>query len=236
MNIVRCGKGPNHLYDADKFETCPYCLQQMKHEEHVTVPLYSSAGLPTAANTEFIPPVPNRPLPTDMVQPPEDEKEPPFSDLQSELRNATSSVQEQSDEEKTIGYYNNLIGVEPVVGWLVCIRGEYFGDYFRLKSGRNFIGRGSDMDIILNVDRKVSRSRHAVIIYEPHSRTFYVQTGDGRELFYLNGKVVLDTTVLKANDVLTVGGTDLMFIPCCTEKFSWEDIKKENEEKEEKKA
>ena len=37
-------------------------------------------------------------------------------------------------------FYEKIIGVQPVVGWLVCTQGEYFGESFKLVSGKNFIG------------------------------------------------------------------------------------------------
>lgn len=218
MNLVRCGKG--HFYDADKFDTCPHCLQLMAHEENVTTPLYSAAKHLTEPLTEY------QPQPNGGAEP--QSAPAPAADLKEEIQRSVSAAP-QEDVEKTVGYYASLIGIEPVVGWLVCIKGEYYGDQFRLKSGRNFIGRGPDMDVVLGLDPKVSRSRHAVITYEPRSRTFYVQAGDARELFYLNDNVVLDNAVLKTNDVLTIGDTKLMFIPFCTERFSWDDEKKEEE-------
>lgn len=131
-----------------------------------------------------------------------------------------------SDDAVTIGMYQRIIGVEPVVGWLVCIEGEYFGESFKLHSGKNFIGRASDMDIILGMDKSVSRNRHACIIYEPRSRAFIAQPGEAKELFYLNDEVVLNSIKMKKNDMLQIGGTKLMLIPCCNEDFSWDDLKK----------
>lgn len=131
-----------------------------------------------------------------------------------------------SDDAVTIGMYQKIIGVEPVVGWLVCIEGEYFGESFKLRSGKNFIGRASDMDIILGMDKSVSRNRHACIIYEPKSRIFIAQPGESKELFYLNEEVVLNNLKMKVNDVLQIGETKLMLIPCCNENFSWDDLRK----------
>ena len=85
------------------------------------------------------------------------------------------------------------------------------------------------MDICLEGDDRISRNKHAIVVYEPKSRMFIAQPGESRELFYLNDKVVLESKVIKANDVITVGSTKLMFIPCCSDKFNWDSIK--NEEK-----
>lgn len=130
------------------------------------------------------------------------------------------------DDARTVGVYQKIIGVEPVVGWLVCIEGEYFGESFNLRSGKNFIGRASDMDIVLGLDKSVSRNRHACVVYEPRSRVFIAQPGESRELFYLNDEVVLNNVKMSSNDVLLIGETKLMLIPCCSEKFSWDDVTK----------
>ena len=126
----------------------------------------------------------------------------------------------EEDENCTVGYYAQVIGVEPVVGWMVCIKGAYRGESFKLKSGRNFIGRAANMDIVLGADQSVSRLRHAAVVYDPKSRAFIVAAGDARELCYLNGEVVVTSQKLKAYDVLTLGNTELMLIPLCGEKFS----------------
>lgn len=129
---------------------------------------------------------------------------------------------------KTISIYDEL-GTEPVVGWLVSVTGDNKGTDFRLKAGRNFIGRSSKMDVNLSGDRTVSRDVHATILYEPKSNVFLVQPGNSKELFYLNDKVVLTATEIKAYDVLLVGKTKLMFVPFCSNKFTWEDAKAEDD-------
>lgn len=127
------------------------------------------------------------------------------------------------EEGKTVRFYEKVIGTEPVVGWLVCTEGEYFGESFRLTSGKNFIGRASNMDIILGMDMSVSRDWHACVVYEPKSRTYFVQPGESGGLFYLNDEVVLSNMKMQAYDVLLIGSTRLMLVPCCCERFSWDD-------------
>ncbi len=119
-------------------------------------------------------------------------------------------------------------GRSPVVGWLVCIKGSDYGMGFPLKAGKNFIGRSRDMDVVLAADQTVSRERHGIIIYEPHSRMFIAQPGESRELFYLNDEVVLNNEKLKAYDILAFGNSKLMLVPCCNEHFSWDELEKEN--------
>ena len=84
------------------------------------------------------------------------------------------------------------------------------------------------MDVALTMDGSVSRDKHAIILYEPRSNVFIAMPGDARELFYLNDKVVLSATEIKAYDVISLGSSKLMFIPCCSDKFKWENVKAED--------
>lgn len=117
--------------------------------------------------------------------------------------------------------------IDPVVGWLVCIEGADFGSSFILKSGRNFVGRSGEMDIVLRGDSSISRVKHAIILYEPKRREFIAQAGESRELFYVNEEVVLNSIRLKQHDILMIGNTKLMFFPCCGENFGWDDYRKD---------
>ncbi len=125
------------------------------------------------------------------------------------------------DLAKTIGYYDSMRN-EPVIGWLIAIDGAAIGKDYRLHTGRNYIGRDANMDVVLESDNAVSRNKHAIIIFDPVSQTTLCQSGESRELFYLNGKVVTDTVKLNKGDILTVGKTKLMFVPFCGELHSWE--------------
>ena len=112
----------------------------------------------------------------------------------------------------------------PCVGWLIALGGSHVGTDFRLKVGKNFIGRGSDMDIALTDDHSVSRVKHAVVVYEPKQHLYLVQPGEASSLVYLNNEVVLSPTQLSAYDMITLGDVNLLFMPLCGEKFSWSDL------------
>lgn len=205
MNLTRCENG--HFYDAERFDTCPHCNQT----DISTVIEHDDGGkdytLPLDA-----PPVP--PAPSGL------------SELVSEVKNS----EETGGPALTVGYFGE-VGVEPVVGWLVSIEGSNFGTDFRLKSGRNFIGRSPNMDVCLTGDPSISRDKHAIVVYEPKGNLFLVQPSDAKELCYLNDKVVLTACEIKANDVLSLGGTKLLFIPCCSDKFNWDSVKPAEEKK-----
>ena len=121
-----------------------------------------------------------------------------------------------SDDQKTVSFYDGnqvLAEKDPVVGWVVCVKGNRYTYSFRLKSGRNFVGRAENMDICLRGESTVSRDRHAILIYEPRQNLFLVQPGETKELIYLNGNVVLTPMVMKKNDILQVGDISLMLVP-----------------------
>ncbi|MCD7867742.1 MAG: FHA domain-containing protein [Clostridiales bacterium] len=239
MNLIRCAKG--HYYDQDKNgSNCPYCAQaaaacppsapQASRPAPASTTPSSQAGNPRhftadpqdalASSPDSSAAKPSRSRPASSAVPP---KNTPFPAYQTVHTNAAPAPSAQEEDDNcTVGYYSRVIGVEPVVGWLVCIEGEYKGESFKLKSGRNFIGRAANMDVVLSADHSISRYKHAAVIYEPRSRRFIVATGESRELCYLNGEVVLSNQPMEAYDILDLGDTRLMLVPCCNKRFSWE--------------
>lgn len=109
----------------------------------------------------------------------------------------------------------------PCVGWLVALGGEHIGTDFRLKVGKNFIGRSPKMDIALTEDKSVSRERHAIVVYDPKSNMYLIQPGDSSSLAYHNNNLLLTPEKLEAYDMITVGDVNLLFMPLCSAKFSW---------------
>lgn len=215
MNLLRCANG--HYFDADKYHECPHCAELEKYELTQTIPIEVESSEARKKTMDVsLHNVNARNLDDD-------------ASLISEIDRSLSkdSISLETDQDATVGYYANLIGREPVVGFLVCTKGEYFGDSFNLKSGRNFIGRALSMDVVLDMDPMVSRERHAIITYEPRSRAFFAQPGNSHGMFYINDEVVLDNEMLKAYDIISIGNTSLMFIPCCGPAFCWEDLKKD---------
>jgi len=139
--------------------------------------------------------------------------------------------QSQADFDKTVSIYSTTAEetpsapvsapAQPVVGWLVCVEGMDRGRDYRLIAGHNFIGRGRDMNVSIEGDLAISRSKHAILTYDPQANSFFVQPGESHELCYLNNKVVLDHVLLKQGDMLSLGNTKLLFVPCCTDAFNW---------------
>ena len=245
MNLQTCPNG--HFYDAEKYSSCPHCSnndsfvmdfanpdvdvqldktvavvgEDGSGAGKVVIPSDNSAmgmGNDFEQRTE-----PLRKPANDVVRPPE-KSNTQINVNQNPINSAPASqnIDDQTGD-KTVRYFE-AVSTEPVAGWLVCIEGEKnFGKDFKLRVGRNFIGR-NEQDICLAGDNSVSRRKHAVVLYEPKNNIFIMEPGESRELSYLNDSVVLSPVEIKSHDVIQVGNTKLMFIPCCTDKFRWEDV------------
>lgn len=216
MNLVKCENG--HFYDQERFSACPHCAAPSMRDENLTQPMMRT---PTNDAVTVSLEQSAEPAPAPVSAP---AAAPKPSSLQEAVQAASSGAVNAAPEsgEKTVGFFSSTMGTEPVVGWLVCTKGEHFGEDFKLKSGRNFIGRSAGMDVAVIKDGTVSRDKHAIVVYEPRGNVFLVQPGDSKELSYLNSEVVLAPKELKSHDRLMVGKTELMFVPCCIEGFNWE--------------
>lgn len=254
MNLVKCSKG--HYYDSDRYAQCPHCANAMGGDS-VTVSLQASSGAPDATaafgmdlkpsedTNKTVSKLPEEPVTQKSTN--ADAVAASVSTMgmqgfdQSSFGNVMRNAKEfgrslPEDDGKTVSYYDQAVAAhelkkEPVVGWLICTKGKHFGESFELKSGRNFVGRSREMDVSLTEEPTVSRDRHAVIVYEPHTRMFIIQPGDSRELFYVNDEVVLDSVTLKAYDEISLGKVNMKLIPCCCKEFAWEDVMPEEEKR-----
>lgn len=235
MKLMKCIN--NHFYDGDVYSQCPHCKDvsddpQTERIDRIHPPVIHPPVIIDEGDLWGRPSVDrdgndlgrliddiNR---TEMLIPPKVKKHDEEKDSEEGIYTPPQFFP-PDDEGKTIRISSRKEDAkEPLVGWLVGLNGEVYGEGFPLVTGRNYIGRGSDMDVILRGDSSVSRNKHAIIIYEPKSRQFLLQPGESKELFYLDGKVVLDTQVMSSGCELCIGETRLRFIAFCGEDFSWE--------------
>lgn len=113
-------------------------------------------------------------------------------------------------------------GSDPVVGWLVCIKGPNYGEDYRIHAGYNYIGRTTG-DICIHGDDQISRESHAMIAFDSSELAYYFGPAGGRNLVKVNNKTVLNTVEIHAYDTISIGSaTTLIFVPLCCEKFNWE--------------
>ncbi len=113
---------------------------------------------------------------------------------------------------------------DPVVGWLVIVAGPGRGNARQLGYGQNSVGREADERVSVNFgDETISRRQHCFVIYEPRQRQYLLRPGDGATLTYLDGKLVSQSSPLKAGDLIEIGETVLRFVPLCGEDFDWQE-------------
>ena len=216
MALIRCQQG--HFYDPSRHNACPYCG---------SMPVAGGAG-----GTEAQPPIGGGPSPVGATRPLR-ETPPPVIGPTVPLRQPGQSpagVKKGLEEGRTVAVDMKKVGIDPVVAWLVCIKGPSRGRDYRVRSGRNGIGRSEAMDVQISGDDTVSRENHAFLVYEPRKRIFSIRPGDGRGLVYLNGDEVTQATDISAYDKIELGETQLLFVPLCGEKFNWDQGKEERPE------
>lgn len=133
-----------------------------------------------------------------------------------------SSEQFGEDDDRTISFWDfGASRLPAVTGWLVGLTGEDTGKDFRLHTGKNFIGRSINMDVVLSEDKQVSREKHCSITYDPKGNKFFV-SGEQGNTIYLNGEIVESVREIGDGDILTIGATELAFVPYCKEERTWE--------------
>lgn len=147
--------------------------------------------------------------------------------VEQEHRQNSPTAPVVESEDKTLPYLGEMDGIDPVTGWLVCIEGPQMGRDYRILTEKNFIGRAEDMHIRIAGDNSISNRNHAVIVYDPKKRNFYLLPGDASGLAYLNNEAVYTPTELAAYDVIQLGRSMFLFIPLCGVHFEWENNQSE---------
>lgn len=182
-----------HYYDASLHAECPYCN---KEGNDIGKTMAFGVTSSEAGVTQAIESEKTRPL--------------------------FEAVNNAADDGRTVALIQTDIGIDPVVGWLVCVEGKERGRDYRIHTDNNYIGRSEKMDICLRGDETISRENQAIVTYDAVEKKYYLSPGDGRSIVRVNSKAIFQTVSLEAYDRLTVGKTELIFLPLCGDKFEWE--------------
>lgn len=115
---------------------------------------------------------------------------------------------------------------DPVVGWLVVVGGPGLGSYRPIFEGNNSLGRSSGQRIPIDFgDDAISAEEQCYIRYDSGGRNFlFVPNLAKANVVGLNDTRPTGAVVLSAMDVITVGRTQLVFVPFCGAEFDWSDI------------
>ena len=95
------------------------------------------------------------------------------------------------------------------------------GKDYKLRAGKNFVGRADDMDVQILGDNKISRRNHCIIVYEEKQGKFMILPGDSNGIVYLGEDAVYSPTPLSEYDVIEMGESKFLFIPFCGDHFKW---------------
>lgn len=198
--LEQCPNG--HYYNSALHPTCPICAQ---------------GSIP--ATEPF--PATSAPGGTYTADPPYMAENPGFPRTEPVSVDRSVSTPSTPFQPTMIGGDLNVPGgVEPVVGWLVCVEGPMRGNDYRLHAGYNYIGRELG-DVRISGDQQISRQNHAMVAFDDTDGIYYAGPSAGRNLLKVNGKTVLNAVELNRYDIISIGTTKLMFVPLCGEHFSW---------------
>lgn len=112
---------------------------------------------------------------------------------------------------------------DPVVGWLVVVGGPGIGQFRPIFEGNNSMGRGASNRIPIDFgDDAISAEEQAYIRYDSSERSFlFVPNLAKTNVVSLNDKRPTGAVELAQMDVITMGRTQIVFVPFCGPDFDW---------------
>ena len=115
---------------------------------------------------------------------------------------------------------------DPVVGWLVIVGGPGLGAFRPIYEGNNAVGRGKGQRIAIDFgDDTISSEEQAYIRYDSVDRSFlFVPNLSKTNIVAVNDKKPTGAVKLEAMDVITMGRTQLAFVPFCGGEFDWSEL------------
>lgn len=115
---------------------------------------------------------------------------------------------------------------DPVVGWLVIVGGPGLGSFRPVFEGNNTLGRGASQRIPLDFgDETISSEEQAYIRYDSVDRTFlFVPNLAKTNVVQVNNQKPTGAVALSGMDVITMGRTQLVFVPFCGADFDWSEL------------
>jgi len=115
---------------------------------------------------------------------------------------------------------------DPVVGWLVVVGGNGLGSFRPIFEGNNSIGRSPSNRIAVDFgDDAISSGEQAYIRYDSNDRSFLLVPNLAKtNVVALNDKRPTAAVPINAMDVITMGRTQLVFVPFCGPDFDWSEL------------
>lgn len=115
---------------------------------------------------------------------------------------------------------------DPVVGWLVVVGGAGLGAFRPIFEGNNTVGRARTQRIAIDFgDETISGEEQAYIRYDSADRSFlFVPNLSKTNVVSINNRKPTAAVALQAMDVITMGRTQLAFVPFCGADFDWSEL------------
>lgn len=115
---------------------------------------------------------------------------------------------------------------DPVVGWLVVVGGAGLGAFRPIFEGNNTVGRSRSQRIAIDFgDETISSEEQAYIRYDSADRSFlFVPNLAKTNVVSINNRKPTAAVALQAMDVITMGRTQLAFVPFCGADFDWSEL------------
>ncbi len=122
---------------------------------------------------------------------------------------------------KTVEFFQ-----DPVVGWLVIVAGPGVGAYRPIYEGNNTVGRSKSQRIPIDFgDDTISNEEQAFIRYDSADRAFLLVPNLAKtNIVALNDRKPTGAVELAAMDLITMGRTQLVFVPFCGAEFDWAEL------------
>lgn len=120
----------------------------------------------------------------------------------------------------------NAFAQDPVVGWLVIVGGPGLGAFRPIFEGNNTVGRGTNNRIPLDFgDDSISSEEQAYVRYDPTDRSFLLVPNMSKtNVITHNESRPAQPVPLNAMDLITMGRTQLVFVPFCGADFDWAEL------------
>ncbi len=115
---------------------------------------------------------------------------------------------------------------DPVVGFLIVVGGPGLGSFRPIFEGNNTLGRSPENRIPLDFgDDAISNEAQAYLRYDSADRSFlFVPNLAKTNVVSVNDKRPAGPVPLQSMDVITLGRTQVAFLPFCGSDFDWSEI------------
>jgi hypothetical protein len=115
---------------------------------------------------------------------------------------------------------------DPVVGFLIIVGGPGLGSFRPIFEGNNTVGRSPENRIPINFgDDAISNEAQAYVRYDSSDRSFlFVPNLAKTNVVSVNDKRPAGPVSLQPMDVITLGRTQVAFLPFCGSDFDWSEI------------